>query len=188
MSSLDLEQTVATQKASLDRTFGLLNKAIAGFQKFVSLNRQEFKSTLAENQEIAAKALSVKDLQELLALQASQVQLAVEKAQSYWRHVYEITAIAQAEFTETIEAQFNRYPRDVQAFIDNLAKNAPTGSEAVLSASRSVMETVSSASEAARKAAKLAVETAENNVSAALDAPTRSARPDVEQTETDEKK
>ncbi|WP_206997707.1 phasin family protein [Trinickia mobilis] len=188
MSSLDLEQTLATQKASFESTFGLLNKTFAGFEKFVSLNLQAFKSTLAANQEFAAKALSVKDLQELFAPQASQVQPAVEKTQSYWQHVYEITASVQAEFTETVEAQFNRYQRDVQAFIDNLAKNAPAGSDADLSASRSVIESASSALEPVRKAATLAVETAENNVSTALDAPTRSARQVVEHTETDEKK
>ena len=188
MSSLDLEQTNAEQKTSIEAIFGLLNKSLSGIEKLVSLNLQTFKSTLTEHQEIAARALSAKDPHELLTLHASQAQPAGEKAQSYWRNVREIVSGTQAEFTTTIETQFKRYQHDVQAFVGSLTKHAPAGSEALFSSWKSVIENAGETFEATRKAAKRAVETVERNVGAALEAPTRSTRRGVEQAEADEKK
>jgi hypothetical protein len=120
------------------------------------------------------------------ALHAGQAQSTVEKAQSYWRHVYEILSGTQAEFTEILIAQFKRCQHDFQAFVDNLATNAPAGSEAVLSAWKSAIETANATFETTQKATKQVVERAESNVSAALDAPTWSTRRVVEQAEADE--
>ncbi len=48
-------------------------------EKLVELNLQVVKSTLAEGQENTQRALSVKDAQELVALQASLTQLVAER-------------------------------------------------------------------------------------------------------------
>ncbi|WP_434660763.1 TIGR01841 family phasin [Paraburkholderia sp. A3BS-1L] len=188
MSSLDLEQTLAARKASLETTFELLNKTFAGIENLAGLNLQTFKSTLAENQEIAIRALSAKDPAELFALQSGQTQPAVEKAQSYWRHVYEIVSGTQTEFTETLVARSKLLQHDLQAFVANLAKSAPAGSDAFLSAWKSAIETANTTFETTQKAAKEATGIAEGNVNAALDAPTKSTRRVAEQAEADEKK
>src|ERR1700738_5209442 len=83
MTLLTLEQITAAQKANLDTLFGLTNKAFEGFEKLVQLNLEVVKSTLAEIQDNAQKALSVKEPQELLALQASPMQPFAEKILSY---------------------------------------------------------------------------------------------------------
>src|ERR1700738_5353431 len=98
MTLLTPEQIGATQKANLDTLFGLVNTAFDGFQKLVQLNLQVVKSAIAESQDNTHKALSVKDPQELLALQASLTQPFAEKVLSYGRHVYEIASATQAEF------------------------------------------------------------------------------------------
>ncbi|WP_407670921.1 phasin family protein [Paraburkholderia franconis] len=85
----------------------MLNNSFAGVEKLASLNLQVFKSTLPENQEIAARALSAKDPQELFALQASQAQPTAGKVQSYLRHIYKIMSGTQAEFTMAFKAQAN---------------------------------------------------------------------------------
>ncbi|SEK07322.1 phasin family protein [Paraburkholderia diazotrophica] len=172
MSTPDLKQPIAAQKASLEAMFDVLNKALASIEKLASLNLQVFKSTIASSQEIATRTLSTKDPRELFELQAGQAQPAVEKAQSYWRDVYEIESGTLADFTETLDEQFKRYQHDWQAFLENLAKNAPTGSEAALSAWTSTIETASATFETARKATKRAARFTEGNVTAALEAPT----------------
>ncbi len=83
MTLMTPEQIAAAQKANFDTLFGLTNKAFEGMEKLVELNLQVVKSTLAESQENAQRALSVKDAQELLALQASLTQLVAEKVLSY---------------------------------------------------------------------------------------------------------
>jgi hypothetical protein len=70
MSLLSPEQIAATQKANLDTSLGLANIALEGFQKLVGLNVQAVKSMLFESQDAVRGALSVKDPQELAALQA----------------------------------------------------------------------------------------------------------------------
>ena len=112
MILLTPEQIGATQKANLDTLFGLVNKAFDGFQKLVQLNLQVVKSAIAESQDNTQKALSVKDPQELLALQASLTQPFAEKVLSYGRRVYEIASSTQAEFAKVAE-----FPRWRQRFL-----------------------------------------------------------------------
>ncbi|WP_436196316.1 phasin family protein [Paraburkholderia hospita] len=184
MSSLDLGQSIAAQKAGLKAMFGILNNAFESIEKLTSLNLQAFKSTLSITHEIA---VSAKDPDESFALQAGQVQPTFDKTQSYWRHVYEIISSALADFAETRETQFKRHRYDWQAFVENLAKNATAGSEAAVSAWNSPIETASATFEAARKAAKQAGQIVESNVSATPDAATRSTRLGIEQAEAVEK-
>src|ERR1700756_3433899 len=156
MSSLAPEQVVAVQKTGAETTFALLNKAFNGVEKLVELNVQAVKSTLAENQEIVATALSTNEPHKLFSQQTSEAQPALEKAQSYWRHVYEILSSTHAEFAALAETQLKQRQNDVQAFIDSLAKNAPSESETAVAAWKTFITTASEAAsttyEAARKA------------------------------------
>ena len=190
MSNFAPEQLFATQKAAVDTLFGLTFKAFEGFEKLVELNLQVVKSTLAENQEVVGKALSAKDPQGFFALQTPPT---TEKLQSYWRHVSEIVTGTQGEFTAAAEGHFKQSQHDVQTFVDGLAKNAPAGSEALVSAWKSAIgtasETASSAYDAAKKATQQVVEIAESNVSAASSASTALAKNSVARTTaTTEKK
>jgi hypothetical protein len=94
--------------------------------------------------------------------------------------VYEIVSTAQGEFAEVSEAHFKQSQLDAQAFVDGLAKNAPAGSEAVVSAWKSALgvaaESANSAYDAAKQAAKQVIDVAERNVSAASSASTEATR------------
>ncbi|MEM5329113.1 phasin family protein [Paraburkholderia sp. JHI2823] len=164
MSGLTTEQHVATQKASVDTSFALLNKAFEGIDRLAELNVQAVKSVLAENQEFVIKVLSAKDPQETFSQQSIVAQPGAEKVQSYWRDVYEILSKTQAEFSALAQAQ-------LRSFIDGLTKNAPPGSEAAVTAwttfVTSATDTANSMYETAAKAARQAVETAESNLNAA---------------------
>ena len=99
------EQLVAAQKANVETLFGLTTKAFEGVEKLVELNLQVAKTTLAEAAETTKAALSVKDAQELLALQASLLQPAAEKAAAYSRHLYDIVAGTNAEVDQGRRSQ-----------------------------------------------------------------------------------
>ena len=190
MSSFTPEQWFATQKAAYNTWFGLTFKAFEGFEKLVELNVQVVKSTLTENQEAVGKALSAKDPQSFVALQTP---LTAEKLHSYWRHVSEIVTSTQGEFTAAGEGHFKQSQHDAQTFIESLTKNAPAGSEALVSAWKSAIgtasETANSAYDAAKKAAKQVVDIAESNVSAASSASSALAKNAIAKTTaTTEKK
>ncbi|MFM0630458.1 TIGR01841 family phasin [Paraburkholderia xenovorans] len=161
----------AAQKAGFEAVFSVFTRAFEDTEKLVELNFLAVKSTLAEHQEILAKTFSVKDLHELFALHANQTHPVIEKAQSYWRHVYEIISSTQSGFAAAAEAQLQQHHRGTHEFVDKLAKNAPPGSETAVAAWKAFIktasETASATYEAAGKATKQAVEIVESNISAA---------------------
>jgi len=170
------EQIAAAQKANLETLFGLTSKAFEGVEKLVELNLQVVKATFAENVDSAKKALSAKDAQELLAIQASLVQPVAEKTLAYTRHLYEIASETQTEFTKVAEAQLAEGTKNVQALVENFAKNAPAGSESTVAIVKSAISAANNAYESVQKATKQAVEMAETNFQAAATAATKAAQ------------
>ncbi|WP_158901894.1 phasin family protein [Burkholderia sp. L27(2015)] len=175
MSLLTPEQIAAAQKANLETLFGLTSKAFEGIEKLVELNLQVVKSTLAESHDNAQKAFSVKDAQELLQLQAGLSQPVAEKVLSYGRHLYEIASATQAEFTKVAEAQLEEQNRKIQSLVDNVAKNAPAGSETAVAVMKSAISAANTTYETVHKATKQAVELAETNMAAATSAASKAA-------------
>jgi phasin family protein len=175
MTLLTPEQITAASKAQFDTLFGLTNKAFEGMEKLLELNLQVVKSSLAESQENTQRALSVKDAQEFVALQASLTQPVAEKALSYGRHLYEIASATQAEFARVAEAQYEEQNRKVQTLVDNVAKNAPAGSETAVAVMKSAIAAANTTYETVHKATKQAVEIAESNFNAAASAASKAA-------------
>jgi len=160
------EQFLAAQKASVETLFGLTGKAFEGVEKLVELNLQVAKTTLGEAAETTKAALSVKDAQELLALQASLLQPAAEKAAAYSRHLYDIVAGTNAEVTKVAESTIAEGQKKVLAVVDNAVKNAPAGTENAVALVKSAVAAANNAYESVHKAAKQATEVAEANFTA----------------------
>ncbi len=163
MMNFTPEQYTAAQKANLETLFGLTTKAFEGVEKLVELNMQVAKTTLAEVAETTQAAMSVKDAQELLNLQASLLQPSAEKAAAYSRHVYDILAGTNAEVTKAAEATMADSQKKVLALVDTAVKNAPAGSESAVAMMKSAVAAANNAFESVQKAAKQATEVAEAN-------------------------
>ena len=166
MTPFTAEQFTAAQKANLETLFGLTGKAFEGVEKLVELNLQVAKASMAEAAETAQAALSVKDAQELLALQAGLLQPAAEKAAAYSRHLYDIMAGANAEVTKAAEAGMADSQKKVLALVDNAVKNAPAGTESAVALVKSAVAAANNAYESVHKAAKQAADVAESNFQA----------------------
>jgi len=160
------DQFVAAQKAGVETLFGMTTKAFESIEKLVELNLQVAKTSLTEVAETTTAALSVKDAQELLALQAGLLQPAAEKAAAYSRHLYDIMAGASAEFTKNAEVNMADSQKKVLALVDNAVKNAPAGTESAVALVKSAVAAANNAYETAHKAAKQATEVAEANFTA----------------------
>ena len=163
---LTAEQVMAAQKANVQTLFGLTGKAFEGVEKLVELNMQVAKTAFEEASNAATAALSVKDAQELLALQAGLLQPAAEKAAAYSRHVYDIVASAGADFTKTAESNLAESQKKMLALVDNAVKNAPAGTESAVALVKSAVAAANNAYESVNKAAKQASEVAEANFTA----------------------
>lgn len=163
---LTAEQVVAAQKANLETLFGLTQKAFEGMEKLIELNMQAAKAALAETANHAQAVLSVKDAQELMALQAGLMQPLAEKAAAYSRHLYDIASGTAGEFTKAAEAQAADAQAKFMAVVDNAAKNAPAGSETAVAVMKSAVTAANNAMESVQKAVKQATEMAEANFNA----------------------
>lgn len=160
------EQLLAAQKANVETLFGLTHKAFEGVEKLVELNLQVAKASLGEAAETTKAAMSVKDAQELLALQASLLQPSAEKAAAYGRHLYDILAGTNAEVTKVAESQMADAQKKVLSLVDNAVKNAPAGTENAVALVKSAVAAANNAYESVNKAAKQAAEVAEANFNA----------------------
>ena len=158
-----VDQVVAAQKANVETLFGLTAKAFEGVEKIVELNLTASKAALSEVTDTAKSILSVKDAQELLALQAGLFQPLAEKTAAYSRHLYDIASSSSADFTKAVEVQAAAAQKKFADVVDTAAKNAPAGSETAVAVFKSAVSAANNALESVQKAVKQATEVAEAN-------------------------
>ena len=163
---LTAEQMIAAHKANLDSLFGLTHKAFEGMEKLVELNMQVAKAAMSEAADASKAALSVKDAQELMSLQAGLLQPMAEKATAYSRHLYDIASATSAEVTKVAEATTADMQKKLVAMVDTAVKNAPAGTESAVAMVKSAVAAASNAFEGVQKATKQATDMAEANFEA----------------------
>ena len=160
------EQIVASHKANVETLFGLTAKAFEGVEKMVELNLSVAKAALDESANNTQAALSVKDAQELLAMQANLFQPLAEKTAAYSRHLYDIASGTGSEFTKAFEAQSAAAQKQFATLVDSAAQNAPAGSEQAVAMMKGAVTAANSAFESVQKAVKQATDMAETNLAA----------------------
>lgn len=163
------EQVIAAQKAHLETLMGLSYKAFEAGEKLVELNLQVAKASFAEASETTLALLSVKDPQELVALQSSLLKPAGEKVAAYQREVYSITSEASAEFGKVVKAAVDEAQKSLLSAVDEASKNAPAGSESVVALVKSALSGATGAYEGLQKSAKQMTDVAAANFTAMSD-------------------
>ena len=160
------EQIMAAHKSNVEILFGLTGKAFEGVEKLVELNLQVAKAAMSEVADTTKAALSVKDAQELMALQAGLLQPVAEKAAAYSRHLYDIAASTGAEVNKAAEASTADAQKKFMSMVDTAVKNAPAGSENVVALVKSAVAAANNAFDGVQKATKQATDVAEANFQA----------------------
>ena len=160
---LTVEQVIASQKANVETLLGLTSKAFEGVEKIVELNMAASKAALSESAEHTKALLSVKDAQELMALQSAMMQPLAEKAAAYGRHLYDITSGSTAELSKSFEGQAAEAQQKFLGLVESAAKNAPAGSESAVAVMKNAVAAANNALESVQKAVKQATEAAESN-------------------------
>lgn len=161
------DQFLAAQKSYAQAAFTFGATAFSGAEKLAELNLQVAKTSLTEAAETTAALLSVKDAQELIALQTGLLQPTGEKLAAYGRHVADIGLSTSAELGKLAESQFGDVKSKFDGLVENLAKNAPAGTENAVALVKSAVAAANNTFESVQKAAKQAGEIAEANFQAA---------------------
>ncbi|NDC60547.1 MAG: phasin family protein [Betaproteobacteria bacterium] len=171
------EQMIATQKAHVETLYGLSEKAFFGVEKMLELNLTAAKAALQDNLKHTQAMLSVKDVQELMALQAGYLQPMAEKASSFSRHVYDIASSTTGEFVKAVEEKAAEAQKAVSDLVEVAGKNAPAGSETAVAMIKSAVAASQNALESVQKAVKQATEAAEANMHAVASSTVAVAKP-----------
>ncbi len=164
--TMTAEQILAAQKANVETLFGLTSKAFEGVEKLVELNVTASRAALNEVASHAQAVMSVKDAQELLALQANLFQPLAEKTAAYSRHLYDIATSTGAEFNKAFESKAAEVQQSVSSLVDTAAKNAPAGSDTAVAVMKTAVSAATNAFESVQKAVKQASDVAEANFNA----------------------
>jgi phasin family protein len=157
----------ALQKAALESFQAVAAKSLEGAEKLAELNLAAFRSSLEESAEQFKAAFDAKDPKALANLAAVSAQPAAEKASAYTKQVYDIVNELSSEIAKLVERQIADSNRQLYAAIDEMAKNAPAGTEGLVTFMKSAVSAANNAYDQVNKATKQAVEIAQANVVAA---------------------
>lgn len=164
------EQIANANKANVEAMLTVANTAFASAERLAALNLNTARGVLEDAVSSIKTLMGAKNPQEVLNLQATLAQPAVEKLVAYSRSVYEISAQSQEEFSKIFEAQIADMNKNLTALLDKAAKSGPAGSDVAVSAVKSAIAAANSAYDSMNKAAKQVADIAEANVVAATDA------------------
>jgi phasin family protein len=163
------EQIQAATKANVDAMLSLATSQFAALEKFASLNANAVKAAFEDGIANARALAGAKDVQEIVNLQSTFAQPAIEKAIAYSKSVYEVATQTSTEFTKSTESRVTEWNENFVALLDKAAKNAPAGSDVAVSAVKQMLAAANSAYDNFNKVAKQATEIAEANVTAATE-------------------
>ena len=158
------EQIQATNKANVEAILALASSQFAAIEKFASLNANAVKAAFEDSLANARALAGAKDVQELLNLQSTFAQPAIEKAIAYSKSVYEVATQTNGEFSKVAERRVAEWNENFVSLLDKAAKNAPAGSDVAVSAVKQMIAAANSAYDNFNKVAKQATEIAEANV------------------------
>jgi len=165
-----ITELVELQKTQLDAINAFGQTLFNATEKLVNLNLMAAKAVFQDAAQSGQTLLGARDGQEFIALVGGVTQPALEKAVGYSRNVYGIASGTGSELTRIFEAQLSEGNRKVAEFVDFAAKNAPTGSEPMVSMFKTAIAAANTAFDTATKATRQATDWAESNFAAAASA------------------
>lgn len=158
----------ALGQSQFDKAVRFSSIVLAGAERLAALQLDLSRKLLADNAQ-AIKALSeAKDPKAFAEVQSSLAQPSIDQAFSVARNVYDAALATQNELAAFVEEQIAEGNQTLLSNLDRLSKNAPAGSDAAVTALKSLVNTSNAAFESVSKTAKkVSVEIAEASVEAA---------------------
>jgi len=151
----NVPEDVASQtKANFEQALRFTETATQASEKLFELNVQTAKAAGADVVSQIKALTSVKDVQELTALQTTFAQSNAEKVAGYARAVYGWATETQSEVSKLFETQVAELNKNIVETIDRAAKSAPTGSEFAFAALKSALTAANQAYDVMSKAGK----------------------------------
>jgi phasin family protein len=169
MSFFNSEKLQDAQKANLDLLQQISGKIFSSVEQLSQLQFKTLQASTEEQFDGLRKLLSVRDPQGFAELQASftQPNVQVKRLVDFNRQVQALIVDTHSEIAKLTSRQFEAGTQQVQEFVEVISKNAPAGSEPVVSGFKSSLANAGAVFESAQKAVKQAADVAQSNFDAA---------------------
>lgn len=164
------EDLAKLQSDTLQASSAAAQKTLEGFKKLTDLNLQAAKASLDQSSEQIRALLAAKDVKTLTDLITSYAQPSPEKFTAYAKAVYAIARETNSELATLIQEQIDKGNKQFAAAVEQLAKNAPAGSEGAVNFMRQAMASANTTYDQLNKAAKQFVSMGEATMEAATGA------------------
>jgi phasin family protein len=161
------EQFAAVNKSQVESVLKLAEIAAANFEKLADVQIKAAKTALAESLKTFKQLASVKDASEFGTLSVSLTQPTWDKTNAYVKSVYDAVSSSQFEFAEMLEAQLAEFNKNMVVALDGVLKNAPAGTDGLITPLKSAIHSANTLYESMVKAAKQMAAVTEANISAA---------------------
>jgi phasin family protein len=144
----------AMSQSHIEKSIRFSNIALSGVERMFSLQLDITRDLLADNTSTVKAFTEVKDVQGWVALQQQMVQPVIDKAMAVAKTAYEAASSTQAEMGQFVEEQVVDFNKSLVASLDKVVKQAPAGSEIIVSAVKTAVATAASAYDTVAKTAK----------------------------------
>jgi phasin family protein len=158
------EKMLQRQAQALEASRVAAAKTLEGLQKLAALNLQTAQQSLEQSSEQIGALLAARDSAALAGLVTSLARPPQDQISAYAKAVYAIYRDASQDFTALVEAQVEASNRELAEAVESLARNAPAGSEGVVSLIRQSMAAAQNAYEQVNQAGRKFAETAQENL------------------------
>lgn len=167
------EQFATLNKTHLENLVAIANSMFSRADHLTALNVNTACAMMEDGVAATRTLMALRDAQNLPDLQVKLAEPMIDKTVGYTRGVYEIAAHGQQDFNRLFESQIDELNKAFMVALEQVAKSAPAGSDAVFATIRSSVETanelIGNASQAARQAAEAGVPALTTRVKGASD-------------------
>lgn len=165
-----------TCQDSVDVLATMINAAIDASERFLSLNLHTAQSFLSDAKACNESIAAASDLNAALSAGAAFSQPLLEKAITYSRRAYEISAHVQEQFVEMGEERQADLHRSAFQLAERVGDTSPLGGELARAVVSSAIDVNNSVLDTTRRVADPVVTFAENSVEAVTGAAVRAVR------------
>jgi phasin family protein len=166
MTTPNLEQLTAAQKANVEVATTLLRTSFEGMQRLAEINLKATRDFFNTSVSGVNTLLSAKDANELAALNQQLAKPSVDKLMDYSRQVYDLVTQMQKEVTSVVESQYSQFSKEAASAIDKTKSSTPVGGDVFAVAMKSILDQTNKAFENMNNVARQMSEIAEANIQA----------------------
>jgi phasin family protein len=148
------EQFGDFSKSNVDAALKFATMGFGSAERLIALNLEAAKVSFDVTSKNAKAVSSVKDVQELSAIQAKAAETGLEFAVGYSKNFYDVATSAQNQYSAFVEERMSQFQKSMVDTLDKAAKSAPAGSDVFVTAMKNGLAATTAASDSFSKAAK----------------------------------